>query len=316
MIMLGRTAVLAAFGAALIIGGLAVRNASAHEPHPGLEFSIGVRGVPGCNTRASDVTCTLPAGQTFVLEVGLDALPNDIPSYEGFDIYLTYAGVTALQDASTDEWPECGFPASSYDRPGVIGFACARGLPPAGPSSYIGPIGTNSFTCSQSGSISLVHSIEGNTDLVQGMVLGPDSDEEVGNNHAEGAGTQETLTITCGQVPAGTPGVVTQGTPGGPGPAPRELRTPVGGGQTPGQPGATLEPTRAAQATFAAADRATATAEASGQPPDDGDDDGGSNAWVWIVIVVAGVAAVVVAGGGYWYVRGRSGTPPSGGSAT
>lgn len=321
---LGKTAALAAFGAVLVMSGLAAQNASAHEPHPGLEFSIGVRGVPGCNTRASDVTCTLPSGQNFVLEVGLDALPDDIPSYEGFDIYLTYAGVTPLQDASTDDWPECGFPASSYERTGIIGFACARGVPPAGPSSYIGPIGTNSFTCSQSGSISLVHSTEGNTDLVQGMEPGPTPDESVGVNHAEGADTEETLTITCGSVPAGTPGIVTEGTPGPEGPTPGQLRTPIpGGSTTPGEEGQTLEPAAAANATGTAIVKATATAKAKGTP-DDGqiaeEDDDDSNTWIWIVIGVA-VAVIVVgaAGGGYWYMRNRAGgsggTPTGGGGS-
>ena len=196
--MTTRRRALLAVTIAALFSALLVVHTEAHEPHPGLQFSIGVRGVPGCNTRASNVTCTLPSGRPFVLEVSLDALPDDIPTYEGFDIYLKYAGVTPQHDASTDDWPDCGFPASSYDQPGVVDFGCARGLPPAGPSSYIGPIGTNTFTCGQNGSITLQHSAaRGYTDLVQGVLPGPTPGVGIGNNHAEGAGTTETITISC-----------------------------------------------------------------------------------------------------------------------
>ncbi len=324
MTKLGRTAALAALGAAvIIISSLAVQHASAHEPHPGLEFSIGVRGVPGCNTRASDVTCTMPVGGTFVLEVGLDALPDDIPSYRGFDLYAEYSGgLTPSQDANNDDWPGCGFPAA-FTGDDFVGWGCATGLPPAGPSSWIGPIGTVTFTCSESGSITLVHSAAGKTDLVEAV-----TDEGEGGTpgqsiiHTEGSDTQETLTITCGQLPANTPGVVTTGTPGPAGPTPGEAHPEITGGQTPGGP--TLEPTQAAIATATAQARGTATPKSSPTPgdgPDGGGDDDG-NMWVWIVIIVAAVAAVGIAGGGYWWFRraqasggGTGGTPTSGGGA-
>lgn len=296
-------AALAALGLLLVWGGLAARPAAAHEPHPGLNFSIGVRGVNGCNTRASDVTCTLPAASDFVVEVSLDTLPDDINSYGGFDIYMRYAGVTPRQDASTDDWQDCAFPASSYDRPGVVGMGCAIGIPPAGPSSYIGPLGTNTFTCGQNGSVSLAHSYaEGFTDLVENVTeVGKES---VVLSHAEGAGTTETLTITCGQLPPNTPGVVTVGTPGPPGPTPGSVHTPVGGAPTaPGETGPTLEATAAAKATATARARPTTTG-----PAGDGDDGGGVDTWVWIVIAVGAVAAAGAAGaGGYWYMRSRGG---------
>jgi hypothetical protein len=308
-----KAAALAAFGAVLLLSGLAVRYASAHEPHPGLQFSIGVRGVPGCNTRASDVTCALPVGQTFVLEVGIDALPDDIPSYGGFDLFVRYEGVTASNDFSNDVWPDCAFPAGTVDENTegkFVAWACAVGIPPAGQSSWVGTVGTVTFTCTANGAISMIHQARAYTDLVESATENSAHTPE-DLIHAEGANTKETLTINCGQVPAQTPGIVTSGTPGGPGPTPH-VEHPEVTEKTPGQPGATLEPTAAAKATARAADEGTSTAES---PGGGGGSGGSSKTWVWIVIVVAGVAAVVIAGSGYWYMRGR-GTPPSGGSAT
>jgi hypothetical protein len=314
--------------AALLVGAvsaMSIRNAAAHAPHPGLQFSIGIPTVQGCNTRASDVTCTLPAGQNFVVEVSLDHLPDDIPSYGGFDLYTEYAGVTPLQDAKNDVWPDCGFPAASYDADGVVIWGCAIGLPPAGPSSYIGPVGTITYTCTQNGSISLVHG-DGDTDLVEAVLAHPDPTPAESIVHEEGNFTREKITINCGQVPANTPGVVTGGTPGGPGPTPGPVHSPAPGRPTvPGQEGPTLEPTAAAKATMTAAAKATATAKAGGTratktPGGQGGGGGGgssSNTWVWIVIGVAAAVVVVGAGGGYWYyTRSRGGAPPTGGSSS
>ncbi len=304
-----RAATLAAFGVLLGFGVFASQHALADEPHDGLGFSIGVRGVAGCNTRASDVACTLPSGQTFIAEVALDSLPDDIPSYGGFDLYIEHAGVTPSDDANSDDWPDCGFPVS-FPGDGFIALGCAIGVPPAGPSSYVGPIGSVTFTCSQSGSISLVHGAGDKTDLIESVGEGPDGTSS-SVTHAEGADESETITIECGQVPAETPGIVTGGTPGEPGPTPGSRDgTPPSSNATPADPNVTLEPTARAQATFAAADSATATAEADdgGPPGSNGeDDDDDSNMWIWIVIIAAAVAAVVIAAGGYWYMRSRGG---------
>jgi hypothetical protein len=191
---------LAALASLLVLSTLAgAGHASAHEPHPGLQFSIAIEGVPGCDTRESDATCAaVDLGATFQIDVYLDSLPTDISGYGGFDIALEYDGVTPLRDASTDAWPGCGFPASYYDRPGLIGFGCAIGLPPAGPSRYTGLIGTSSFICDRPGSVSLVHgSASGNTDLVESVNL-PSGTPLPATTHAEGADTRETININCG----------------------------------------------------------------------------------------------------------------------
>jgi hypothetical protein len=311
-------AAFAMLGILITISAPSMNSASAHDPHPGLEFSIGVRGVPGCNTRASDVTCTLPSGQPFVLEFYLDQLPDDIPNYGGYDLYARFAGVTPTGEGSTDVWPDCAFPAS-FAGDGFIAMACAVGVPPAGPSSWVGPIGEQTFTCTQSGSITMAHGgEEGETNLVEFESLAKHSDE--------GSDAEETINITCGSLPQNTPGVVTGGTPGPEGPTPGQVRTPTSGQTTPGQGQPTLEPTAAAMATQTALARGTDTPGVAGTPtaePGDGSNDGDSNTWVWVVIIVAAVAAIGIAGFGYWYYRRRiagpsssGGAPPAGGSTT
>jgi hypothetical protein len=303
---------LALFGALLIASPFFTEAATADEPHPGLNFSIGVRGVQGCNTRADDVTCTLPSGQPFLLEFSLDMLPDDINGYAGFDLFAEYTGITPGDDGNSDDWPDCGFPVAHVPPDGgFIALACAIGVPPAPQSSsWIGPIGAITFTCAQNGSITMAHGgDDGQTDLVEGNLA----------KHSEGVNAEETINITCGSVPANTPGIVTGGTPGGPGPTPGQAHTPAGPQPTPGEGQPTLEPTEAANATATARARGTETPGTTGTPteePDDGeDDDDDSNAWVWIVIIVAAVAAVGIAGFGYWYYRTRmAGTPPSGGT--
>jgi hypothetical protein len=269
--------------AAIVLGLIGARlgPASAHEPHPGLNFYIAVHGVPNCDTKSGDGSCDLLPGTVFVIDVYLDPLPSDIPSYEGFDIGLSYSGVTAQQDASTDAWPECGFPAKSYDTPNVVNFACAMGLPPAGPSTYSGLIGTNSFTCDQSGSIATVHgSGSGKTDLIENVNT---------LAHSEDPNTTETLTINC----------VANGI------------TPIPNTPRPGSTSAapsTLPPTGQAKATATA----KATAPANGTPGPiqvaGGGGGGGLSAGVIAIIVIA---AVVVAGGagffGWRYLQSRRG---------
>jgi len=318
MKLLASMALLAAFGLLITTGGRLAQRAAADIPadyRPGLQFSLDIKELTDCTTRVRDPTCTLAPDSTFTLEVKLDALGQGVPQYEGYDIFLRYAGVTPNQDASMDDWPDCGFPASAYDRPGIIGMGCAIGVPPAGPSSYTGVIATNTFKCTQSGTITLEHG-SGETDLVQ----------TISSIHAE-IDTEETINVLCATVPTGQPGVVATATEGGPRndtppPRPSEQPTAV---ETPGP---TLEPTAAAQATATAAAQQTAQAltggPAGGTPtavPANTGGGGGGNTGIWIAVGIIGAAAVVVAAaGGWWKSRGRGaggGTPPArGGSAS
>jgi len=259
--------ILAAIMFALVGVRLGPSSASAHEPHPGLNFYIAVDGVPNCDTQSGDATCDLAPSSVFVIDTFLDPLPSDIPDYGGFDIRLGFTGITANRDASTDAWPDCGFPAADYESNAVV-FACAVGVPPATGSHYSGIIGTSSFVCNQSGRVNLVH---GNTDLVEFA--------DISQIHAEDPNTAETLTINCVQ--------------GGVTPVPT---TPRPGATS--QPQATpLPPTEQAKATATAKAKATATAAAK-TPTGGNDGDGGLSGGVIAIIIVA---VVIVAGGGGFF---------------
>ncbi len=289
-------AVLAALVAGIGLAQLGLNSAAAQTatPIPGLNFWIGIDGVTNCSTQQNDASCDLAPGSTFVIDVHFDPLPSSVPSYGGFDVKLQYSEVTANQDASTDSWPDCSFPASSYDTPGTVVFACAVGIAPAPGSTYSGIIGTNSFVCSQSGSVTLVHGL-GNTDIVEF--------DKLYNTDAESIATSDKITINCVQ--------------GGVQPPPITPRP----GATSAQPITTLEPTAAAKATSTAQSQSTATAEAVATaakktPSTSGEDGGGDGlaGWVIAVIVVGGVAAAGVAGVVGWRVmqsRGGGGTPPA-----
>ena len=180
--------------AVALLSLLSATPTSAHEPHPGVNFLIGIDGVRDCNTRNGDANCAVPPGSTFLVEVQLDRLPKDVANYGGFDIYIEYAGVTPLRDADISVWPDCGFPHSFYGQ-GFVALGCAMGLPPAGPSTYFGTVATNSFVCERSGSVTLVHGASVRTDLLekQGYSI-----------HAEGSEARETIKITCGEAPTPT----------------------------------------------------------------------------------------------------------------
>jgi hypothetical protein len=255
------------------------------QPDPGLQFYIGVDGVPNCDTKSGDATCNLAPGSTFVIDVNLEPLPSDIPNYDGFDIYLQYSGVTAQQDASTDAWPDCGFPAKSYDT-GVVYFTCVISVPPAGPSTYTGIIGTNSFTCAQSGSIALVHGQGTFTDLI----------DDANQTHIE-TDSRETLTINCVE------GGVT------PIPSTPQARPTSAPTATP------LPPTQQAQATATAKAKATAAAKATATSNGGGNAGGGGGGLGGGVIAIIVIAAVVIAGGagffGWRYLQSRRGARPT-----
>jgi hypothetical protein len=176
---------LLAVAALLLISIAQTASPAFAEPHPGLNFTASVPGYPGCNTSQGDAQCYIPPGTTFTVNVTLDPLPSDIPSYRGYDIKMSYTGLTSADNASTAMWPDCGYPATYFEA-GLVNMGCAVGLPPAGPSTYSGLVGTNDFTCSQSGAITLLQG-DGDTDLNQ----------DIGMVFSE-AGTGEVLNITCG----------------------------------------------------------------------------------------------------------------------
>jgi hypothetical protein len=212
-----------AFGGALLASAAVVLalfafggTSQADSPHAGLNFWMEAVGESGCDTSAvvanpvtppatpvppDAVICFIDPGTTFVLNVNLDPLPSDIPGYEGLDVVIDYTGLTPVQDGSMSSWPPCvegtGLEVGPiYDPPGSIAMGCLLFDPtgtPLAPSTYDGVIATNSFTCDQSGTISL-RAGQGGTDVV----------ETTGVVHDEGLGNDETLNITCGQAPTAT----------------------------------------------------------------------------------------------------------------
>jgi hypothetical protein len=150
--------------------------------------------VDDCSTAAGEpATCSLAGGATFTLEVSLNSLPAGVPNYEGFDILLEYGGVSSKDNASAAAWPDCAFPASFFE-PGLVALSCAAFT---APSTYTGLIGTNEFNCTESGSITMAGSQEGETGLSSFAPV----------NRVYQEGTDETLTINCVEAPIPIPTV-------------------------------------------------------------------------------------------------------------
>jgi hypothetical protein len=76
--------------------------------------------------------------------------------------------------------------------PGKVAVSCAIGIPPATASTYTGVLTSNTFTCEESGTITLANVGMGNTSLI--AILG--------SQYTEAA--DETLNITCGDPPTAT----------------------------------------------------------------------------------------------------------------
>jgi alpha-tubulin suppressor-like RCC1 family protein len=151
-----------------------------------VDFSIGIDstgdGNDECRTGTSTTKCVVSSGETFTARVYVD--DNGGVVYLGLDITVTYAGVTSKDNANTDAWPECSYPAHAFDHPNKVIWGC--GAANGSTSTYVGLIGENDFNCvGTSGSIALIHG-DGNTNLTTDLV-----------NFFEPEGTSETLTINC-----------------------------------------------------------------------------------------------------------------------
>ena len=192
-----RTLVLLAVVAlALMLAALGRHDrASAHVPHPGLDFSMSVDAtgdtVPDCGTGIGQpAKCTAPTDWPLHVKVYLNSL-GGLPDYAGFDIELNYTGVNSKDNPDSSVWPDCAIQAQKVSNPGYIAWGCARGVPPAPDSTYIGLIGTVDFNCTNDGTLTLFHNTPAlGTDLVTSTGT---SFEE----HAEGQGVGETLTVNC-----------------------------------------------------------------------------------------------------------------------
>jgi hypothetical protein len=161
------------------------------EPTEDVAFSISVdadgNGIDDCTTGTSGpATCSLPRGAMFVVQLSLDVLPGP-GYYRGVEAVLAFDGVASKADPSNAAWPDCVFQATFVGPSSWLAFGCVVGVEPAPSSQHLGVIGTATFHCTESGSVSLLHG-SGNTNVVP----------EPWDNHVEALDGQETLTINCG----------------------------------------------------------------------------------------------------------------------
>jgi hypothetical protein len=174
---------LLAIAIAVVAFGWSSGSEKASASTAGTLFSISTVG--GCDTATTDEKCAITAGSTFQVAVNLDAL-GAAPDYSGFDIFITYSGVSSKDNADMSSWPTCPncFPATLYGA-GTARFGAASGISQPN-STYTGTIATLDFNCTGTGgSINLVH---GATDTaLDGTYF----------DKAAGTDGMETLTINC-----------------------------------------------------------------------------------------------------------------------
>lgn len=176
------------------LGGCPTATPRPAPPQTGLDFSLSIdsdaNGLADCGTRTGEKSaCDMASGTQFKASVNVLALSPGLTNYGGFDASIAFAGV-ASEHKSDVLWPDCGFPATYYDRE-FLAFGCVLPVGVA-TSSYVGPIGQTLFICAASGSITLEHG-SGNTAILR--------NDGISINEAPSGGEQ--LTINCGEALAG-----------------------------------------------------------------------------------------------------------------
>ena len=185
-------------------------RAAAHVPHAGLDFSIDVDvngdTAPDCGTGFYQPTsCSVLAGATFKVKVHLNSL-GGIRSYEGFDLYLSYAGVGSKDNPTASLWPDCVYSAVAAPIPGRVAWGCAVDVLPTPASTYTGPIASADFNCTADGVIDLVHAPPQNQ---TGTQLWETGRIPPAIRHTDGGPLTESLAIDCiAALPTPTPQAV------------------------------------------------------------------------------------------------------------
>ena len=179
----------------LILGSGPAKQASAHFPHPGMDFSMSVGSQ--CDSTAGPTTCTFNPGDTFTVNFKLNTFPAAL-AYDSYDVLVGYTSVDVISASLVQQgagvWPACGIAVSNFTIPGQFAAACVGTIGPM-PSSYIGVLMHVDFQCpstAASGIIGLVHG-GGFTGVFDFAYL---------EAHGEAEGSFETLTINCG-IPVG-----------------------------------------------------------------------------------------------------------------
>jgi hypothetical protein len=171
-------------------------HAAAQVPAPGLQFSMAVEGTNDCNTTRGDANCYLEPGSSLTVDFSLDSLPDGYPGYAGYDLFISYTGLSTSGVPTTTEWPDCGFPAN-LATPGVsVRWACAIGVDVT-PSMYLGVLSTLDFQCTDAQSY-------GNTITMLHSASDTGINADTIGQSAEGNHTTEKLTINCGPRPTAT----------------------------------------------------------------------------------------------------------------
>lgn len=159
----------------------------------GLDFSIGADsdgdGMEDCGSaEGQQRECVMPLGSSFDVIITLHSLAADLMGYTGTDLVFDQA---ALPASSTFKflWPDCILTASAASG-SIRAYACSDGG--QFESTYSGPMLEVAFTCSRSGSVTLLHGT-GTTQVI---------DINLRSYYEQAAGG-ETVQITCGEKLAG-----------------------------------------------------------------------------------------------------------------
>lgn len=264
-----------------------------------LELSATGSGVT-CNNDG----CTVPPGGDFKLVVSVTQAPA--PGYIGVGTQVRYQNLIYSPTATqTDEIVvhTDGFPGIAVRAPqdppqgGVVEHGMTAGTPPNFTTShYEGPVVELQMRCTDTytrNDVQLPAYDSQNNVLGSGFKLPLAAGGET-------IVTSDSLTIRCGETPAGgeptnTPGAPSNGTPGA-APTP-DLSSPEGQATA----------TEAARSTATAIAKVTATAEAASGGTGD-EDGGGGNTGLWIALGAIGGAAVLLGAGYYGWRRHRQST--------
>jgi alpha-tubulin suppressor-like RCC1 family protein len=168
------------------------------QPTSGVGFSLGIDvngdNLNDCGTRPSEpAKCSIPIGAQFQVRFFLNSLPVGVPLYGGYDAHALFQGIATKHMVQLTDWPGCSLAAGPAYLPGVVAFGCTVGVG-APNSSYLGLMARMTFTCTASGSVSLLHG-QGNTELVSPGLI----------QYTEGENIEESLDVNCLTLPAPTP---------------------------------------------------------------------------------------------------------------
>lgn len=208
-------AVLAALALALVLSGDAVAPAAAGAPErgeggravsgpsPGLDINIAVFSSSGvlknnCDSLVPDYKCIVHPGETFTLEVYLDALPalpdvdaSTVAGYTDMAVRLDYSPGLTIKPPPVNTIGTCFFAPEYYQGPGSITWAC---LQIGNEVAYTGRLFRVDFNCPPFKSKQTITLVPGTEFLADTYII-----DENGAPWRE-AGPAETIVVNCDNV--------------------------------------------------------------------------------------------------------------------